>query len=294
MTSARPNLIGWLLCLPALLIFGTFFLGPALVGLYVSLFNWNGSSPHMHFVGVQNYVSVVTDDRFLNALSVTLVALAVMLTIKLPIALLLAAGLSGQTWLNRLFRTALFLPTVLSTTVVAIIWIFLLDPYQGLVNHLLKGLGLANWQQGWLGQGSTALPSVIIAAAWWTFGFYVVLFTAGMARIPRDYYDAIKIETTSRLLTLRYVTVPLLREQIFVACIMTTGGVFGYLTGLFLLLTGGGPAGRTETLGIVSYLTAFRGLDFGRATTISVLVLVLVAAAIFAPMQRLARHRLEF
>lgn len=75
---------------------------------------------------------------------------------------------------------------------------------------------------------------------------------------------------------------------------MTTGGVFGYLTGLFLLLTGDGPAGRTETLGIVSYFTAFRGLDFGRATTISVIVLVLVAAVIILPMRLVARHRLEF
>ena len=294
MISTRTNLIGWLLCLPAILIFGTFFLGPALVGLYVSFFKWNGSSPHMLFVGAQNYVSVVTDGRFQNALVVTLVALAAMLTIKLPLALLLAAGLTGQSWINRLFRSALFLPNVLSTTVVAVIWIFLLDPYQGLVNYALRGIGLASWQQGWLGQSSTALPSVLIAAAWWTFGFYVVLFTAGMARIPQDYYDAVKIETTSRLLALRYVTIPLLREQIFVACIMTTGGVFGYLTGLFLLLSGGGPAGRTETLGIVSYFTAFRGLDFGRATTISVIVLAVVSAVVLVPALRVARHRLEF
>jgi ABC-type sugar transport system permease subunit len=175
-----------------------------------------------------------------------------------------------------------------------VIWIFLLDPYQGLVNHALRMFGLGTWQQGWLGQGSTALPSLLTAAAWWTFGFYVVLFTAGMARIPQDYYDAVKIETSSRFAAFRYVTVPLLREQIFVACIMTTGGVFGYLTGLFLLLTGGGPAGRTETLGIVSYFTAFRGLDFGRATTISVIVLALVASAVLVPTLRVARRRLEF
>jgi ABC-type sugar transport system permease subunit len=122
----------------------------------------------------------------------------------------------------------------------------------------------------------------------------VILFTAGLASIPRDFYDAARLETSSRLQILFNVTIPLLREQIFVACVMTTGGVLGFLTGFFLLLTGGGPAGRTETLGILSYLTAFRALDFGRASTVSVLVLAFLFALIIVPTMRVVRHRVEY
>jgi ABC-type sugar transport system permease subunit len=294
MASTRATVIGWLLCLPAILIFGTFFVGPALVGLYVSLFSWNGSSPEMPFVGLANYISVLGDARFWNACEVTFAALAVMLCVKLPLALLLAVGLSTPGWGRRFFRTSLFLSYVLSTTMVAAIWIFLLDPYQGLVNYGLREIGLAAWQQGWLGQAGTALPSLLVAAIWWTFGLYVVLFTAGIAGIPPEYYDAARLDTDSRLQVLRYITVPMLRQQLFVAGVMTTGGVLGFLTGLFLLLTGGGPAGRTETLGLLSYWTAFRGLEFGRASAISVIVLALMFALIILPTVRAARERLEY
>ena len=292
--STRAALTGWLLCLPALAIFGVFFVGPALVGFYVSLFDWNGSSPNMTFVGFGNYAAILADDQFWNAVRITLMALAFMLLIKLPLALLMAVGLSAPGPVKRFYRTAVFLPYVLSTTMVAIIWVFLLDPYQGLINYLLRSFGLAAWQQGWLGQGSTALPSVVVAGAWWTFGLYVVLFTAGLASIPKDFYDAARLETNSRLQVLLRITIPLMREQIFVACIMTTGGVLGFLTGFFLLLTGGGPAGRTETLGIMSYHAAFRGLEFGNASAISVLVLIFMFVLIIGPTIRVVRHRVEY
>jgi ABC-type sugar transport system permease subunit len=292
--ATKATVIGWLLCLPALLIFGTFFVGPAIVGFYVSLFSWNGTSPHMSFVGLANYAAVLGDDRFWNAVRVTFTALAFMLAVKLPLALLLAVGLSAPGPIKRFFRVSLFLPYVLSTTMVAAIWIFLLDPYRGLVNYLLSVAGLDSWQQGWLGQGSTALPSVIIGGAWWTFGLYVVLFTAALAGIPSEFYDAARLETNSRLQVLFKITIPLLREQIFVACVMTTGGVLGFLTGFFLLLTGGGPAGRTETLGILGYFTAFRGLQFGHASAISVIVLALMFALIVLPTIRIVRGRVEY
>jgi ABC-type sugar transport system permease subunit len=292
--GVKTTFVGWLLCLPAILIFGLFFVGPALVGFYLSLFAWDGSSPRTPFIGLANYADVLSDDRFWNACRVTVTILAFMLLVKLPLALLMAVGLSAPGAVRRFFRSALFLPYVLSTTMVAAIWIFLLDPYQGLVNYLLRLLGLDDWQQGWLGQGSTALPSVIVGAVWWTFGLYVMLFTAGLAGIPGEFYDAARLETSSRLQVLRRVTIPLLREQIFVACVMTTGGVLGVLTGFFLLLSGGGPAGRTETLGLLSYFTAFRGLEFGKASAISVLVLAFMFALILGPMLRLARDRVEY
>ncbi len=285
---------GWLLCLPAVAVFGMFFIAPVVVGAVVSLNDWNGSSPTMTFVGLANYAALLGDHRFMSAAAITLVAFVGMVAVKLPLALVVAAGLAKLRRGARFYRMAVFLPYVLSTTTVAIIWIFLLDPYQGLVNHLFRTAGLAAFQQGWLGQASTALPSVIAGGVWWTFGLYVVIFTAGIAGIPRDYYDAARIETRSSMKVLWYVTIPLLREQIFTSAIMIIGGVLGFMTGFILLLTGGGPSGRTETLGILSYALAFRGLEFGRASAVSVLVLVMVFCLVIGPTVRIARSRVEY
>lgn len=294
MAPSRNTVAAWLLCLPALLVFGCFFVGPALVGVFVSLHIWNGSSPTMTFVGPANYINVLSDARFWSALQTTLAAFLGMVAVKLPLALLIAVGLTKVGRMAQFYRAAVFLPYVLSTTTVAVIWIFLFDPYQGLVNQLLTGLGLSDLQQGWLGQASTALPIIVAGGIWWTFGLYVVLFTAALAGIPRDYYDAARLETKSSWKVLVYVTVPLLREQIFTSAVMMIGGVLGYMTGFILLLTGGGPAGRTETLGLLSHSLAFRGLDFGRASAVSVIVLLLVFSLIIVPTVRIARVRVEY
>jgi ABC-type sugar transport system permease subunit len=248
----------------------------------------------MTFVGWANYAAILSEPRFWNACAVTFAIYVAMLVLKLPLALLLAVGLVKAGPGKRLYRTALFLPYVLSTTTVAIIWIFLLDPYQGLVNFVLREVGLAQWQQGWLGQSNTALPSVIAGAVWWTIGLYVVLFSAGLASIPQEYYEAARLETESRLSVLWHITIPLLREQIFTAAVLMVGSVLGFMTGFILLLTGGGPSGRTETLGLYSYWTAFRGLEFGRASAISFLALTIVFMIIIWPTVRIARQRLEF
>jgi raffinose/stachyose/melibiose transport system permease protein len=294
MSTRNATLSGWLLCLPAIAIFGCFFLGPAFVGAYVSMHVWNGSSPTLAYVGLRNYTDLIGDGRFWNALWVTLAAFLAMALIKLPLALAIAVGLAKVGRMARFYRAALFLPYMLSTTTVAIIWIFLFDPYQGLVNQLLQDIGLESLQQGWLGQSSTALPIIVAGGVWWTFGLYVVLFTAALATIPRDYYDAARLETSSSFKILLHVTLPLLREQIFSSAVMLIGGVLGYMTGFILLLTGGGPAGHTETLGIVSHSLAFRALDFGHASAVSILVLLLVFSLIIVPTVRIARTRVEF
>jgi raffinose/stachyose/melibiose transport system permease protein len=294
MYPRNATLSGWLLCLPAIAIFGCFFLAPTFVGAYVSLHLWNGSSPTLSFVGLKNYTDLIGDGRFWNALWVTLIAFLTMTLIKLPLALAIAVGLTKLGRVARFYRAAMFLPYMLSTTTVAIIWIFLFDPYQGLVNQILQELGLDSWQQGWLGQSDTALPIIVAGGVWWTFGLYVVMFTAALATIPQDYYDAARLETSSSFKILLHVTVPLLREQIFSSSVMVIGGVLGYMTGFILLLTGGGPAGRTETLGIVSHSLAFRALDFGHASAVSILVLLIVCSLIIVPTIRIARTRVEF
>ena len=122
----------------------------------------------------------------------------------------------------------------------------------------------------------------------------MILFMAGLGSIPPEYFDAARIETNSWWDTLRYVTLPLLREIMLIIFVLIFSGSFGNLIGFFLLLTKGGPEGHTEILGIYMYNTAFRGFQFGYASAISIILVVIVLAVVIYPALHIARERLEY
>jgi ABC-type sugar transport system permease subunit len=146
----------------------------------------------------------------------------------------------------------------------------------------------------WLGENETALLSALVATTWYSFGFTMILFMAGLGSIPAEYYDAARIETSSQWQVLRYITLPLLREVLLIIFVLTFSGSFGGLIGFFLLLTGGGPAGRTDLVGIYMYQSAFRAYQFGYASAISVVLVLLVLLVVIVPVLRIARERLEY
>jgi raffinose/stachyose/melibiose transport system permease protein len=299
MSKTRPSpfhshtLQGWLLTLPALCIFLLFYVGPAVLGLWISFFRWDGIAPKMEFYGLANYQRMLQDDRFWNTVQVNLVVLVVSLLVIIPVALLIAIALSRRGFAMKFFRNAIFLPQVLSVATIALVFTLLYDPYQGLINHLLKLAHLGGLQTAWLGEKSTALIAVLLAILWSSLGFHVVLFLAGLAGIPSEYYDAAHLETSSSFDMLRYITVPLLRESIFMSFVVIVGSSFGHATGLIFLLTSGGPLHRTELMELYSYTIAFRGQQYGYSSAISVIVLALVLALVIGPALRLARERLE-
>jgi ABC-type sugar transport system permease subunit len=291
---SRNEIAGWMLCAPALIIFAIFFIGPALVGLGVSMNEWDGFSSTMEFVGFKNYSDLFGDRAFWNSMRINAMVILGMVFLKIPIAFLIANGLSKGGRGKGFFRTAIFVPHMLSATVVGTMWVFLLDPYNGFVNKILIALGLEQFTHGWLVEMDSALISAIVASIWWTMGIHVVLFMAGMAGIPGEYYDAIHLETSNPFLIFRYVTIPMLREQFFISFVMSVGGAFGYLTGLFNIMTKGGPANKTELLGLLSTKLAFRSMDSGSANAVSVIMVILVMSLTIIPTLKIARSRLEY
>ena len=146
----------------------------------------------------------------------------------------------------------------------------------------------------WLGDPRLALVSVLVATTWFDFGLHMLLFMAGLAAIPPEYFDVARIETVRWHQKLRHVTLPLLREQVLISFTLIVSGSFGHLLGLFFLMTDGGPAGRTELLGLYMTKVAFRGSQYGLGSAVSVLMLVLVLAIVIWPILRVGRERLEF
>lgn len=292
--SRSPEVRGWLLCAPALLLFLTFFLAPAIIGFLLSFNEWDGYSSSVTFVGMRNYGTLLSSARFWNAVKINWIVVIATIFTQMAVALVLAIVLSGKGRGMRVYRTAAFVPQVLSIAAVGMIWRLMYDPYQGLINQGLQAVGFEGVRVAWLGNTETALMAMLVVSTWFYYGFHTLIFMAGLAAIPHDYYDAIKIETDRWYHTARYVTLPLLREQLLISFVLIFSGGFGHLMGLFFIMTRGGPAGRTELLGLFMERIGFRGGQVGMASAVSIVMLIIVFSAVIYPAMLVSRERLEY
>ena len=290
----REPVQAWLLCLPALALFGVFYLGPTLVGLAISVTDWDGVKPAPRFVGLTNYIALVKGDTFWKVLLTNMLMATALVCLQLPFALFLALGLRRRTRLNTFFRMAFFLPQALSVTVAALVWRFMFTPSAGLFNRVLMTVGLGGLQRAWLGETQTALMAVTASFMWWTFGFFTILFIAGLSAIPDMYFDAFLIESDRWYLRLRYVTLPMLRETLLIAFAMTISNAFGFALGYVDLMTHGGPASSTELLGLYATRAALLGRRFGYSSAITLAMLAIVLGLVIGPLLYVGRERLEY
>lgn len=261
-----------LFLLPALAVIGVFVLYPIVSAGYISLTSWNGFDPVKEFVGLDNYVRLAQDPEFWNSLLVTCIyAVGVCLlsvASGLTIALLLDAPLRGRGF----YRGVYFLPAVTSSVAAAIVWRYMLDP-AGLVNALLAQIGIEgpNWlQDRWLALGALTLLTV-----WKNLGFNAVLYLTALQALPHGVFEAAQLDGANLAQRLRFLTIPLLAPMTFfvvVQALITSFQAFD----LVYVLTGGGPQGGTEVLGMLMYREAFRLGDFGYGTAIAFVTLFLV------------------
>ncbi|HEY0258546.1 MAG TPA: sugar ABC transporter permease [Lacisediminihabitans sp.] len=258
--------------LPAIVVLGVFVFYPICSAVYTSLTSWNGFSAEMPFVGAANYVRLVHDPEFWNSLLVTSVyALGVcVLSVGsgMTVALLLDAPLRGR----GLYRGIYFLPAVTSSVAAAIVWRYLLDP-SGLVNALLGRLGIDG--PDWLGERWLALGALTLLTVWKNVGFNAILYLTAMQALPSGVFEAASMDGAGFSQRLRYLTVPLLRPMTFFVVIQALITSFQAFD-LVYVLTGGGPSGGTEVLGMFMYRTAFRLSDFGYGSAIAFVTLFLV------------------
>ncbi|MDX1379265.1 MAG: sugar ABC transporter permease, partial [Anaerolineales bacterium] len=255
---------------------------------------WDGYSSNITFVGLQNYAELLRTDRFWNSVVVNWIVVIGTIIAQMSVALLLALVLSRKVRGMKIFRTAAFTPQVLSIAAVGMIWTLIYDPYQGLLNGVLQALGFENFRIAWLGNTNTALLAMLWTTTWFYFGFHTLLFMAGLAAIPDEYYDAARLETNRWYHTLRYITLPLLREQLLISFVLMFSGAFGHIMGLFFLMTRGGPAGRTELMGLYMERLGFRAGQVGMASAISILMLITVFLVVIWPAILISRERLEY
>ncbi|HEY0789780.1 MAG TPA: sugar ABC transporter permease [Chthoniobacterales bacterium] len=273
--SNRAESLAWLFLAPALAIYTVVVVYPMVYSAYLSLFRWDGISPTKIFVGLQNYVTLLTaNEVFWIALknnAVWLVAALLFPTsIGLGLALLLNARFRGST----VFRSLFYFPAVLSLAVVGLIWTWIYHPDLGLANQALGALGLKGLGRNWLGDPQTALYPVILAATWNAVGLPMLLFLAGLQTIPAELLEAAKVEGAGPLRRFRHVTFPLLRETtLIVLAITAINALKAY--DIVYVMTNGGPANKTQLLSTWMYFLTYNYNTVGQGTAIAVVLFTL-------------------
>jgi ABC-type sugar transport system permease subunit len=276
--TARPRSVSpsaaWLYLGPALGLYALFWLGPAAYSLYLSFFDWDMASPRMTPVGLDNYRRVLTDPVFLVSLRNTLLYVAGTVVVGTGVGLALALAIQRVPGARAVYRFVFFLPVVTSITVVSLVWLFFFNTQIGVVNQVLRLLGVTG--PNWLNDPATALLALIVVGVWKGFGYNVVLFTAGLAAIDREVYEAAALDgATTGWTVFRHVTWPLLSPVTLFVVVMGVIGSFQVFASV-QLMTRGGPANATNVLVYHIWEAAFRFFDVGYAAALATLMALLV------------------
>ena len=273
---------GWLYLLPALLVYLLFTFLPILETIRSSFYQWDGFSQNKTWIGIANYVELFSDPKFHNALKNNLIFVIFYSIIPIMIGLFLASLLSRRPIPGfAFFRTALFLPQVISMVVVGVIWRWMFNPTFGPINTLLRQIGLDGLAISWLGDFTWALPSVGSIGTWVQYGFCMVLFLAGMQHIQDEYYEAASLDGANAFRQFIHITVPGLRSEIAVALVTTIIAALRVFD-LVYTTTRGGPGESTMVTGFLIYRAAFTNNRIGYAAAIAtVLTLIILIISLF-------------
>jgi raffinose/stachyose/melibiose transport system permease protein len=274
-----------MLLAPALIVYVLFAIYPMLDVFSLSFMKWNGLTPRKEFVGLANYTSVFFDDpvfwtAFRNTVIWTLLSVIFPPLVGFALALGLNQKIPGRVGLRALF----YMPVIIAPIAIATIWRWMYDPFFGLFNAMLTGLGWQGLIQDWLGDSKVALFSVFIGSVWQTTGFSMVLFLAGLQGVSTTLIEASRIDGADRWQTFRYVTFPALRSTLTIVFILSTINslkAFDIVYGM----TGGGPAQSTQMMALWAFTQSMQLGEFGRGSAISVILLAITLAIVIPYLQ---------
>ena len=269
-----PDVTGYLLIAPAYFIYIVFVLVPVLAVFLLSLTNYRLVGT-WRWVGLGNFWLLWADEKFTIALKTTVVYALFTLAPSIALGLVLAALLNRKIRGLAFFRQVYYFPNVVSTVAAAVTWLWILDPANGFLNRLLGLVGLP--QPEWLYDPNTALPALIGVGVWKSLGFNMVIYLAALQGIPRQIYEAARVDGAREVDAFLRITIPLVQPTTFFLLIMGVINGFQVFDQIYIM-TQGGPANATTTLVHQIYLNAFFYHRLGYASAISIFLAAVVAA----------------
>lgn len=272
----RRHGLGYLLILPASLLLVAVLFYPLLSLFRMSFYDIEPlRHPEPVFSGLKNYARLLNDPDLRGSLAQTALwtfgSVVIQFVIGLVAALILNESFRGR----GLARALLLIPWAMPSVVGAFSWKWMYHAQLGLLNHILTSLHLISRNINWLGDPATAMLSAVITNSWRGFPFMMLMLLAGIQNIPRELYDASAVDGASFWQQLRYVTLPLLKPVVFVVTLLASIWTFNNFTYIYIL-TGGGPAGKTEILVTYVYKNGFQFFHFGYAAALSVLLFAII------------------
>jgi multiple sugar transport system permease protein len=273
--------VGWVFAGPALLVIAVFFALPVAAGLALSLTDFDlyalADLSTLRFVGLDNYLRLLQTPLFWQALFNTFyfvgVGVPVSIGLSLGAALLLDSKFAR---LHSFFRTALFAPVVTTVVAVAVIWRYLLHTRYGLINQALDAIGISPID--WLGNPHWSMPAIILFAAWKNFGYNMIILLAALQAIPRDLYEAARVDGAGTFARLRHVTLPMLTPTLVMVGILTVSGYFQLFAEPYVM-TQGGPLRSTVSALYFMYEEGFRWWNLGNASAVAFMLFIVIFAA---------------
>ena len=264
-----------ILLAPTLILFTLFVVVPVGIACYYSFTNFTGiGSPT--FVGLSNYMTLFKDKVFFLALKNTGIVLGVSAVTVIPLSFLLALLLDRAFPGTKLAKALNFSPNIIAPILVGLIWVFILDPGMGLVNALLRQLGMVSLQPEWIG-GRTLTPySVAFVYLWKVLGYNATIFMAAFKMIPGDIYEAASIDGAGGAKKLWFITIPMIKPTLLIVTILLITGVFKIFE-IVVQLTAGGPNHLSELLVTYMYYMTFQSTKYGYGMSIAIVTFLLTA-----------------
>jgi len=278
------------MAIPAIILFGLFFIYPLAQGVGISLTDSNGMTTP-NFVGFQNFIDFFHDDRaktdVYNTVFFALGSAPLLNIFGLMYALLLDRPYRGKA----IVRAIVYLPAVISPLIMGYIWYFILQPGRGFLYHVFEQLNLQAMDGNWLGDSSTALKVIILVNVWQFVGMTMIIYLAGLQSIPQEIYEASRMDGAGYFITLRYITLPLLYPSIQINVVTNIIGSLSVFE-IIIALTEGGPGYSTESLSIY-ILRMLYGSFTGYSTAVALILFVMIIVPVLIFLKLTRRHEIE-
>jgi raffinose/stachyose/melibiose transport system permease protein len=284
----------WAWVAPGLALLGVFVYYPVVENVRLSFFDWDAFTPTPIFVGLDNYRAAIDDAVFWRALLNNTYYAVASLLFQVFFALVLAAVLEEAVGkrLRGFLRTVYFIPAAISITVSGILFSFIYNPQIGLLNRFLRLVGLDSWQRAWLGEESSAIWGIIAMSQWQSIGYTAILFVVAIQRIPRELFEAARMDGAGPVRSFFTITIPMVREMTTLLVILTISGAFLVFNEV-MVMTAGGPDNSSQVLNTLLYQSAFNRDNNGYAATIATVIFVITFAIAAAQIAVSRRRRVE-
>ncbi|MFD2924919.1 carbohydrate ABC transporter permease [Halobacillus naozhouensis] len=272
---------------PALLIYMIFAIYPILQSFYYSFMEWDGFSD-MTYVGLSNFKELFQDPLFWNSAKNNIYVVLASVLGQVPIALFIALLLNRKLKGSKIFRTIGFMPVVLSTVVISLTWSLIYNSQDGMINELLRAVGLGALAQNWLGDTQWSMIAVCVTVVWQFVGLYLIIFLAALQNVPEEVLEAARMDGANEWTTTWKITIPMIWETILVAIILCIAGSLRTFD-LIYVMTHGGPSHSTDVMALYMFNETFSNLQYGYGSAVSVVIFFFSLLLIFIVTKLLGR-----